>query len=377
MRLATSILEDQLNQLQINFHNFTAIVYNQLLLLDQYIFGSVEDIYHQINSTYNFLMKLNDMVKLLTSNMNALERKFSEHLNTISNNTTTELQNLNKEVVEEIMNASDISLTTINTLTDRLASGIRGLHIFDSCAAVSAFPIQLPSGMYYIRSGDSIKHEYCSFAFSCNSIPGKWRRIAYLNTSNEPCPDRFEVRSDTSNPPLCRRLHTSAGCSSVIYPSNGMSYSQVCGTVRIHPAGTPDGFASHNNQVPRNGQLMNQNYVDGVSLTYRSRPDRKLIWTYTAAVLVRDDSIGCGICNIKRPIFSGANFTCTTAHCNDANNCYPDILWGNEAQQCIGNETFYRQLSESSTDNIEMRVCRDQDRSDEDILLSLVEIYVI
>ena len=46
-------------------------------------------------------------------------------------------------------------------------------------------------------------------------------------------------------------------------PSNGMSYSQVCGTVRVHPAGTPDGFASHNNQITRKGQSVNHNYVDG------------------------------------------------------------------------------------------------------------------
>ena len=40
----------------------------------------------------------------------------------------------------------------------------------------------------------------------------------------------------------------------------------------------------------------------------------------------------------------------------------PNTLWGSEAKQCFGNETFYRQLSESTTDNIEMRVCRDQGR---------------
>ena len=41
------------------------------------------------------------------------------------------------------------------------------------------------------------------------------------------------------------------------------------------------------------------------------------------------------------------------------------------------NETFYRKQSDSSTDNIEMRVCRDQGRIDEDILISFVEIFVL
>ena len=54
------------------------------------------------------------------------------------------------------MDAKNISLTTINTLTDRLASDIQNLHTFDSCAAVSAFPIQLSSGMYNVRFGDFV-----------------------------------------------------------------------------------------------------------------------------------------------------------------------------------------------------------------------------
>ena len=37
---------------------------------------------------------------------------------------------------------------------------------------------------------------------------------------------------------------------------------------------------------------------------------------------------------------------------------------------------FYRQLSEHTTDNIEMRVCRDQPRSDEDIAIQAYEIYI-
>ena len=53
-------------------------------------------------------------------------------------------------------------------------------------------------------------------------------------------------------------MNTSAGCSSVVYPSNGMSYSQVCGTVRVHPEGTPDGF---------NTLDSSSLYADGVSLT--------------------------------------------------------------------------------------------------------------
>ena len=74
-----------------------------------------------------------------------------------------------------------------------------------------------------------------------------------------------------------------------------------------------------------------------------------------------------------KPSFPGTNFICTIAHSDDENNSFPESYWGSTAQQCFGNETFHRQLSESTTDNIEMRVCRDQPRSDENIFIFYVE----
>ena len=59
------------------------------------------------------------------------------------------------------MDAKNISLTTINTLADRLASDIQDLHTFDLCAAVSAFPIQLPSGMHNVKFSDFVMQHYC------------------------------------------------------------------------------------------------------------------------------------------------------------------------------------------------------------------------
>ena len=368
----TNSLEPQINELRIGFDDYTATVTHQLHFLNQNTSGGVEDLNQQINSTFEFLRELNDKVNLLTSSTNALERNISEQLSEISNNTITKLQSLNSETQEEIMKASNISLTTINTLTDRLASGIQDLHTFDSCAAVSAFPIQLPSGMYNITSGDyTTMTDYCStsIAFSCNGVPGRWRRIAYMNTNNESvCPANFEERDTNSYPRLCRRIDANKGCNSVMYPSNDMSYSQLCGTVRVHPEGTPDGFDTFNDRSI---------YVDGVYLTYGDSSNRShTIWTYTAAAV--DDNSGCDKCNYMKPSFRGTNFTCITALCSDATNsdCYRGTAWGNMFQQCVGNETFYRQLSESTTDNIEMRVCRDQARTDEDILISFVELFV-
>ena len=336
------------------------------------------DFHSNLGQQENTTLGFGEAISLLRTSVRALNNTFIQQVSSVANATSF--------LTESITAANNYFQTSVNTLTDILAKGIQAIHTFDSCADVFNFSVQLPSGMYSVKSGNSSINKYCfattntTIANSCNSIPGRWKRIAYLNTNESPvtCPDAFEVRNDTSSPPLCRRNNISAGCSSVIYPSYGTSYSQVCGTVRVHPEGTPDGFSSHNsNQRPSNGQSVNQNYVDGVSLTYGDSSNRNHIWTYTAVIFVGHDSSGCEICNNRKPNIPGSNFSCIIAHCDSSSNCYPSTLWDNEVQQCFGNETFYRQLSVSTTDNIEMRVCRDQDRSDEDFLISFVELFVM
>ena len=369
VKYVTNSLKPLLNQLRTDFNNFTTNAHQQVYYLNQNISDNAKYFNMEVNSTHELIRYLNGKANLLSSIVNAVERNVTEQ--------QYKLQNLNNTVVEEIKNSSNISLTTINTLTEKISRGIQDLHTFDSCAAVSAFPIQLPSGMYNIRSGDSVmKQQYCMF--SCNGISGGWTRIAYLNTTENPksCPSELEVRSaDTANP-LCRRNNSDAGCSSVIYPSNGTYYSQVCGTVRIHQQETPDGFQSHNDQILRNNQSVNQNYVDGVSLTHGTNPNRIHIWTYTAAMKFGDDRDRCTICDEKKPFYIGTNFTCTAEYCMKGSCGFEDAIW-TDGLLCFGNETFYRQLSELTTDNIEMRVCRDQGRNDEDILLSYLEIFVL
>ena len=335
--------------------------------LDQLEMDFHSNLRQQENTTHGF----GEAISLLRANAQVINNTFIQQVNSVAN-----------AITESVTAANVYFLASINTLTDVLAKAIQAIHTFDSCADVFNFSIQLPPGMYRIKLGNFSMNKYCfaTIANSCNGAAGRWKRIAYLNTDENPvtCPDAFEVRYVTSSPPLCRRNNASAGCSSVIYPSYGTSYSQVCGTVRVHPEGTPDGFSSHNsNQRQRNGQSVNQNYVDGVSLTYGDSSNRNHIWTYTAATTVRLDRSGCGICNNSKPIVLGTNFTCTNTYCSNDNSCFPNTLWGNDTKQCFGNETFYRQLSESTTDNIELRVCRDQGRDDEDILISFVELFVL
>ena len=328
--------------------------------------------------------------KVLTSNLNILKNETYEYhvsinstTSTINNATRLLLDQVSKECEAHITNVRANTESQLNNFALKLIEDLTALHSFDSCEELRNLSSLFPAGIYKVKSSNcSFTLKYCStgIALSCGGVPGQWRRIAYLNTEEKKtvlCPEGFEVRNNTVNPPLCRRMNTSAGCSSVIYPSNGMSYSRVCGRVRVHPAGSPDGFISYNTEIMRNNRSVNQNYVDGVSLTYGNRPNSTHIWTYVFVTKSGTDTDRCLLCEDNKPFYVGNNYTCVAEYCANYVRCYPQ--WGDDIQQCLGNETFYTQLNDLTTmdNDIEMRVCREQDQVDEDILFSFVELFVL
>ena len=332
----------------------------------------ITNVCQQINYLNNSHEVLARKVSLLRDELCHCQESFNIAILNTSNVTISRLEHLRKDFEFSILNVTINIETQTNSIKMKIIADIMALHVFNSCEELGKLSLLFPSGIYRVRSYKcSFIHKYCSTnrVASCRGVPGNWRRIAYLNTNENPvsCPDNFEVRDPNSNPPLCRRTNPNKGCSSVTYPSNGMSYSQVCGTVRIHAAGTPDGFITFRDRSM---------YVDGVYFTHGVSSSRNHIWTYSAATAY-GNTRGCSPCYFQKPMnMPGKNYTCITLHC-DIINCYQGVLWGNATQLCFGNGTFYRQLSESTTDNIEMRVCRDERRSNEDIFISFVELFVL
>ena len=53
------------------------------------------------------------------------------------------------------------------------------------------------------------------------------------------------------------------------------------------------------------------------------------------------------------------------------------LLTAMTRNECVGSAEFYRELPEPTIDDTGMRVCRDQDWNDEDILLNSVQLYVL
>ena len=259
-------------------------------------------------------------------------------------------------------------LLTTKRLVDNLSAENRS-----TCNSTTRLSLQVVAGFYELRnSNESFALLHCSPAIE-NKHDGL-RKVADLNANitgtNTQCPPGFEL---IQNPFFfCRTIMNGSGCTSVNYSVGGLPYSYVTGKIIARQFLNPDEFA--HTLLPQNREKeLDNNYVDGVSLTYGNL--RNHIWTFAAGIVA--NNISCGRCHADYiPEFIGNNFSCEINDMCNSNITYcNDPLW--DGNQCVGSATFHRELLEPTSEDIEMRVCRDQDNNDEDILLTLVELYVL
>ena len=332
---------------------------------------------------------INISQNILTGSVNVLKGEIEEYqskLNSsvlsISNITNSLLEEVRRECEFHVINVTSSTEILINNLTSKVIQDIKVVYSFISCEELMKLSLLFPAGMYRVRSSNcSFTLKYCSTstALSCSGVPGNWSRIAYLSSNTSPvvCPMGFEHINDPNVPALCKRNPTGARCSSITYSTNGNSYSQVCGTIHGSYFGDPDGFDSHNTIRSRSANTpLNGNYVDGISLTHGSTNEHH-IWTLTATVNYATNPTDiCSVCASNKPSYVGMDYSCDVVGTQKCGiGCSPRQIWG--SGQCIGNNTFYKNLMQPTCDDIEMRVCTDQAEEDEDIFLSFVEIFVM
>ena len=348
----------------------------------------------------------NDLVVITTANQ--LRKEIRSQL-------TEVLSELNGSQINiTVISSNDAVLSAIRELTDYVKDGVRnsitelltpllsnlshlvtpGLtssHPATSCMEILQLAPQSPSGLYWIRATEhEVKQMYCDMERNCKGVGGGWMRVASINmtdTSHQ-CPSGLRTLSRSSPPHrLCAMNIDNAGCSSAVFPVEGVQYSRVCGKVIGYQKETPDAFSPYNG-----GQTsINSYYVDGISLTH-GHP-RKHIWTFVAA-LHEYNSLWQYVCpctNTRNtqlatiPPFVAHDYFCDTASENHFQHIfYPDDpLWDGEGcgeyNTCCSWNTppwFMKQLSSSTTDDIEMRLCCDSGRNDEDITVETIELYV-
>ena len=208
-------------------------------------------------------------------------------------------------------------------------------------------------------------------------------RVANFNMAdpNQNCPEGF-ILVNSTDPPLrlCGRPGP-VGCTSVVFPVNGIEYSRVCGKVKAYIHASPDGFF----QVI--GQNLEGHYVDGISITYGS--PRNHIWTFAASWTSTDQGHGCPCDTISYqgtvPSFINNDYFCEGGHSPDLSFTLNTdiILW--DGMNCLNTSTccrfnnppyFCQTLDAPTTNDIEVRLCGNQNIRDEDTPFEAIDIFV-
>ena len=254
-----------------------------------------------------------------------------------------------------------------------------------------------PSGVYLIVDESTllIRYVYCHMEKLCGSDEG-WTRIAYVDMSNpsKSCPSGFRLYESGGVRACGRPVSSGGSCVSVKYHSNGITYSEVCGRVVGYAYRSPDAVDRLNGPTQHND--INSFYVDGVSITYGT--PRKHIWTLMAGISENNNfDNGRYTCPCQQgsqqsaylQSFIGNDYFCEAGLSTDytgANILYTsDPLWdgkqcGSLEQNCCnipGLPWFHKVLSSNTTtDDIELRICGDESTDNEDVSLNFYEIFV-
>ena len=262
-----------------------------------------------------------------------------------------------------------------------------------SCADVVVLGAEsnTPSGYYWLRSANgSAVRMFCDMTLTCKGVGGGWMQVAKLDMTNSShqCPSGIRFRNNQSKQLCGTDSALQNGCSSTTFAVQGIEYSHVCGKIIAYQYGSPDSFLNIN----RSGTTINDNYVDGISLTYGN--PRAHIWTFAAAPDERSVSApaSCPCTNIhhsgsaaRPPSFVGTDYFCDTATTEAwQQKVYADDpLWDGDgcgaANTCCSLNNppwFSKQLPSTTTGNIEMRICRDEVSTNEDILIETIELFI-
>ena len=253
-----------------------------------------------------------------------------------------------------------------------------------SCKELHQCYPALPSGYYNIRTPQGVERVYCEMdTTNCGNVRGGWTRAAYIDMTDpgNTCPENltYTVQSSTR---MCRSSHTSAGCTSVTFPTHMTPYTKVCGRARGYQYASPDGF--HNLQY-KSQTTVEGYYVEGLSVTH-GRP-RNHIWTFAAGLSkgYNNPRYNCPCAIYPGP--AAPSFVGEQYFCESGSTIHPvlqwyldDPLW--DSQGCAsgitccdrGGPWFSSALSQANSDDIEVRWCTSD--NGEDIGVDQLEIYV-
>ena len=206
---------------------------------------------------------------------------------------------------------------------------------------------------------------------------------------NYNCPSGWNMTGYSKR--TCGRASSSGrSCDSVFFPVSGGPYSQVCGRIRAYQRGLPDAFYGYN----RGGQTkIDSAYVSGVAVMYGS--PRQHIWTFANGA--RENITSSSNCpcdpssSTSVPPFVGEDYFCESGYVYPGYFSYSlaytlhsnDTLW--DGRDCHSTSTccslhnppyFTKTLNQTTTADLELRMCLENRSLQDDIAVELVELYV-
>ena len=345
--------------------------------------GSISQVSQQLGSKVDDMRSVVDDHLVHTLNV-------SDVLNQVQQTTGQSAQRL-INIVNTLSNLQDTCISTAGVADDILliAQELLVLHndstaLPTSCKHLQEQQPSSPSGYYILAGPTGTYSTYCNMGTLCGS-GGGWTRLAYLDMSDatQNCPSGFGLYQ-SGGVRACGRHNSGAGCVSVQFPSNSISYSQICGRVTGYQYYSTDAFHGPSD--------LNSYYVDGVSIT-RGSP-RQHVWTLANGLTDSYNNNPQWICPCSTgsiqtvPSFVGNHYFCESGNhaITWTNTLYTsDPLWDGqgcgslEATCCAasGIPWFHRDYgSTTTTDYIELRVCSNQANTNEDTPVSFYEIYV-
>ena len=335
--------------------------------------AKVDDMRSVVDDHLVHTLNVSDVLNQVQQTTGESAQRLVNIVNTLSNlqDTTTSAAGVTDDILviaEELLQLQNLS-SLFNSITPV------------SCKDVKAVLPSSPSGWYNLNN----QNTYCNMDELCG-LGGGWTRLAYLDMSDatQNCPSGFRLYQ-SGGVRACGRTNSSGGsCASVQFPSNGISYSQICGRVTGYQDDSTDAFLGPSD--------INSYYVDGVSIT-RGSP-RQHVWTLASGITGTSNNNPNSICPCSNgstqtvPSFVGSHYFCESG--NNASSWSSvlytsDPLWDGqgcgvlEATCCAasGLPWFHRDYgSTTTTDYIELRVCGSEGFTNEDTPVSFYELYV-
>ena len=362
--------------------NLSAIQFSKLTAL---INDNISWISTQLNGTKRELTALSQgNISQIKSDVDQLTVETNNSLSQISmqvngaNSDISELSTFTHNAVNQISTQLNSNITSALNQLDTAQTNIS--HISTELNAAKCNITSMQSQVVNLQMQVASLRTQVGYLHPCG--PGEWHRVAYLNMSDptQQCPSAWS-EYNTGGVRACGRPSSSGtSCAAMTY-SIDFQYKRVCGRVVGYQFGTPDGFHPTG--------TIDVAYADGVSIT--SGSPREHVWTYVAGIC-ENCSYGASLCPCSSnpgngaPTFVGHHFYCESGNPSDtiSGRLYTgDKLWDGkqcEGSCCAGTDIytslwFKVQLSTTTSDDIEIRICGDEESSNEDTPVELVEVY--